>query len=61
MMRGVGHVPMHDDPDVARVLLQGSAPVAEVAPLAAASVRRDLAPQGGHRHRVIAASPGARS
>ena len=34
MMRGVGHVPMWDDPDqVARVLLRGSAPVAEVAPL----------------------------
>jgi pimeloyl-ACP methyl ester carboxylesterase len=41
MMRGVGHVPMHDDPDfVAQVLLRGSAPVADVAPLAAApSVR----------------------
>lgn len=37
MMRGVGHVPMHDDPrHVARVLLRGSEPVAEVAPLAAA-------------------------
>jgi pimeloyl-ACP methyl ester carboxylesterase len=37
MMRGVGHVPMHDDPEcVARVLLQGSASVAEVATLASA-------------------------
>jgi pimeloyl-ACP methyl ester carboxylesterase len=34
MMRGVGHVPMWDDPKcVARVLLKGSAPVATVAPL----------------------------
>ena len=34
-MRGVGHVPMWDAPKhVARVLLRGSAPVAEVAPLA---------------------------
>ncbi len=41
MMRGVGHVPMWDDPKhVARVLLQGSAPVAEVAPLAALAPRR---------------------
>jgi pimeloyl-ACP methyl ester carboxylesterase len=41
MMRGVGHVPMWDDPKhVARVLLQGSAPVAEVAPLAAVAPRR---------------------
>jgi pimeloyl-ACP methyl ester carboxylesterase len=33
-MRGVGHVPMWDDPKcVARVLLRGSAPVATVAPL----------------------------
>jgi pimeloyl-ACP methyl ester carboxylesterase len=34
-MRGVGHVPMWDAPKhVARVLLRGSAPVADVAPLA---------------------------
>jgi pimeloyl-ACP methyl ester carboxylesterase len=34
MMRGVGHVPMSDDPKlVARILLRGSAPVASVAPL----------------------------
>jgi pimeloyl-ACP methyl ester carboxylesterase len=34
MMRGVGHVPMWDNPEhVARVLLKGSAPVADVAPL----------------------------
>jgi pimeloyl-ACP methyl ester carboxylesterase len=34
MMRGVGHVPMTDDPRfVAQILLRGSAPVAEVAPL----------------------------
>jgi pimeloyl-ACP methyl ester carboxylesterase len=33
MMRGVGHVPMWDDPDcVARVLLRGSVPVAGAAP-----------------------------
>ncbi len=37
LMRGVGHVPMWDDPKhVARVLLRGSAAVAEVAPLARA-------------------------
>ena len=36
-MRGVGHVPMWDAPArVARILLRGSAPVGEVAPLAAA-------------------------
>ena len=40
MMRGVGHVPMWDDPhQVAEVLLQGSAPVAEVAPLQVAGRR----------------------
>ena len=34
MMKGVGHVPMTDDPAlVARVLLQGSAATAEVSPL----------------------------
>jgi pimeloyl-ACP methyl ester carboxylesterase len=36
MMRGVGHVPMWDDPrHVARILLRGSPPVAAVAPLTA--------------------------
>jgi pimeloyl-ACP methyl ester carboxylesterase len=41
MMRGAGHVPMWDDPKtVARILLRGSAPVAEVAPLAVADRRR---------------------
>ncbi|MEO9140549.1 MAG: alpha/beta fold hydrolase [Jatrophihabitans sp.] len=40
MMRGVGHVPMTDDPSyVAKVLLRGSAPVASVAPLAATTGR----------------------
>ncbi|MGI8759697.1 MAG: alpha/beta fold hydrolase [Jatrophihabitantaceae bacterium] len=35
MMRGIGHVPMWDNPDfVARVLLRGSAPSAAVTPLA---------------------------
>jgi pimeloyl-ACP methyl ester carboxylesterase len=35
LMRGAGHVPMSDDPQrVAQILLQGSAPVASVAPLA---------------------------
>jgi pimeloyl-ACP methyl ester carboxylesterase len=34
MMRGAGHVPMWDDPQrVAAILLRGSAPVADVAPL----------------------------
>ncbi len=34
MMRGVGHVPMTDDPSyVAKVLLRGSAPAASIAPL----------------------------
>lgn len=37
MMRGVGHVPMNDNPEyVAKVLLRGSEPVAQVAPLSAA-------------------------
>ena len=41
LMRGVGHVPMHDDPElVAQVLLDGSAPVAEVKPLQPAAARR---------------------
>ena len=41
MMRGVGHVPMYDDPElVARVLLEGSAPVAEVKPLQPVAARR---------------------
>jgi pimeloyl-ACP methyl ester carboxylesterase len=36
MMRGAGHVPMWDDPQhVATILLGGSAPVADVAPLGA--------------------------
>jgi pimeloyl-ACP methyl ester carboxylesterase len=35
MLRGVGHVPMTDDPGlIAKVLLQGSAPVAAITPLA---------------------------
>ena len=35
MLRGVGHVPMFDDPElVARILLRGSARIAPVAPLA---------------------------
>jgi pimeloyl-ACP methyl ester carboxylesterase len=43
MMRGAGHIPMWDDPQrVATILLGGSAPVAEVAPL---SVRRTPAPR----------------
>jgi pimeloyl-ACP methyl ester carboxylesterase len=34
-LRGAGHVPMWDDPQgVARILLRGSAPVAQIAPLA---------------------------
>lgn len=43
VMRGVGHVPMTDNPDhVASVLLRGSAPAAAIAPLEAArpAVRR---------------------
>lgn len=41
MLRGVGHVPMTDDPHlIARVLLRGSAPAATVAPLAARRARR---------------------
>ncbi|MBE7189046.1 alpha/beta fold hydrolase [Jatrophihabitans endophyticus] len=40
-MRGVGHVPMTDDPHyVAKVLLRGSAPAASVAPLEPVVVRR---------------------
>ena len=47
MMRGVGHVPMWDNPEhVARVLLRGSAPVAEVAPLSlVGGTRRAIAPR----------------
>lgn len=38
MMRGVGHVPMTDDPSfVAKILLRGSAPSAAIAPIAAAA------------------------
>lgn len=38
LMRGVGHVPMTDDPSfVAKVLVRGSAPAATIAPIAAAS------------------------
>lgn len=41
VMRGVGHVPMTDDPRfVAKVLLRGSAPTASVAPLEPVVVRR---------------------
>jgi pimeloyl-ACP methyl ester carboxylesterase len=41
MMRGVGHVPMFDNPElVAQVLLRGSAPVAEVKPLQPVAARR---------------------
>jgi pimeloyl-ACP methyl ester carboxylesterase len=42
MLRGVGHVPMTDDPRlVAQILLRGSTPTATVAPIAVApSVRR---------------------
>jgi pimeloyl-ACP methyl ester carboxylesterase len=40
MMRGVGHVPMYDNPDlVADILLRGSEPVATVAELAPAPAR----------------------
>lgn len=39
LMRGVGHVPMTDDPRfVAKILLQGSAPVASIAPIAPAAL-----------------------
>jgi pimeloyl-ACP methyl ester carboxylesterase len=41
MLRGVGHVPMTDDPElIAKVLLQGSAPVATIKPLSAAKAPR---------------------
>ena len=41
MMRGVGHVPMFDDPEqVARILLEGSEPVAPVAELVGAGAAR---------------------
>ncbi|MDP9094486.1 MAG: alpha/beta fold hydrolase [Actinomycetota bacterium] len=40
MMRGVGHVPMYDDPDyVAAVLLRGSAPTAVVSQLTPSQTR----------------------
>lgn len=40
LMRGTGHVPMWDDPAaVTRILLRGSTPVAEVAPLAVVELR----------------------
>jgi pimeloyl-ACP methyl ester carboxylesterase len=48
MMRGVGHVPMWDDPrHVARVLLRGSAPVADVAPLTAVGGKATRTPRRG--------------
>jgi pimeloyl-ACP methyl ester carboxylesterase len=41
LMRGVGHVPMTDNPRfVAKVLLQGSAPAASVAPISSPVSRR---------------------
>jgi pimeloyl-ACP methyl ester carboxylesterase len=50
VLRGVGHVPMWDDPHlVAGVLLRGSAPVAEVAPL------EPLAPRKRRAARVATA------
>jgi pimeloyl-ACP methyl ester carboxylesterase len=53
MMRGVGHVPMWDDPKhVARVLLQGSEPVADVAPLTVVAPHR----RAPARRRVPAAA-----
>jgi pimeloyl-ACP methyl ester carboxylesterase len=43
MMRGVGHVPMWDDPKhVTRILLRGSAPVSRVAPLTLVGGRSEL-------------------
>jgi pimeloyl-ACP methyl ester carboxylesterase len=40
MLRGMGHVPMFDNPGhIAKVLLRGSAPAATVAPIEAAKVR----------------------
>jgi pimeloyl-ACP methyl ester carboxylesterase len=46
LMRGVGHVPMTDDPDfVAKILLRGSEPMASIAPIESAkpAVRRRTA------------------
>ena len=44
MMRGVGHVPMTDDPHaVAQILLHGSAPAAVVAPITRNTARRRAA------------------
>jgi len=52
MLRGVGHVPMFDNPRViAQVLLRGSVPAATVAPIAAA--RR---PAGARRRNARAAT-----
>jgi hypothetical protein len=37
ILRGVGHVPMFDNPElIARVLLRGSGPAATIAPIEAA-------------------------
>ena len=45
MMRGVGHVPMTDNPRfVAKMLLRGSAPAATVAPLTALDAARSPQP-----------------
>jgi pimeloyl-ACP methyl ester carboxylesterase len=55
MLRGVGHVPMFDNPgEVAKVLLRGSVPAATVAPIAAAakSARRST----GARRRTARAA-----
>jgi hypothetical protein len=55
VLRGVGHVPMFDDPEqVARVLLKGSEPVAPVATLAGALPAGKVAPPT--RRRVAVAS-----
>jgi len=55
-MSGVGHVPMFDAPEhVAQILLRGSEPVAEVAPLAVAGSSRRAAARGtSSRRRAVA-------
>lgn len=61
LMRGVGHVPMSDNPDqVAEILLRGSSPAASVAPISAARSHFVAAPSGsghgkGRRDKVASA------
>jgi pimeloyl-ACP methyl ester carboxylesterase len=56
-LRGMGHVPMFDNPrQVAKVLLQGSAPAATVAPIEAVQRPIQVAPRPAAGHRAVRAA-----